>query len=148
MTNNQTINQRQWDTILELFPQNMDIILKGKTIKNITFRKEIRNEISFADCQLENCRFIDIDLYNVDFSNAIMRNVTIKNCINIKFESITKLEVNYSKRSNQNQNEFTKTKTKPATTKTKKKIPNLISKDTPVGYTAVIETLPKRKPKI
>jgi len=145
MINNQVTNQRLWDDILDLISKNVDINLKGRVFKNVIFTKEIQNEISFADCQLENCTFKGIDLYYVDFSNAIMKNVTIKNCINIKFESINKIEINYSKRSNQNQYEINPKK-KPATTKAKKKNPYLISEDTPVGIPAVLNTLQNRKP--
>jgi len=142
------MNQSEWDAILKHSSQNMDNLLKGKIIKNVTFNKELRYEISFADCQLENCIFKGIDLYNVDFSNAIMKNVTIVNCINIKFESITNLKIIYSKRSVQNQNKITKTKPKPVKTKTKKKNPNAISPDTEVGIDAVKRSLRNRKPRI
>ena len=142
------MNQSEWDAILKHSSQNMDNLLKGKIIKNVTFNKELRYEISFADCQLENCIFKGIDLYNVDFANAIMKNVTIVNCINIKFESITNLKIIYSKRSVQNQNKITKTKPKPVKTKTKKKNPNAISPDTEVGIDAVKRSLRNRKPRI
>ena len=144
MKNNLATNQRLWDEILDLISKNVDINLKGRIFKNIIFKQKIRNEISFADCLLENCTFKGIDLYYVDFSNAIMKNVTIINCINIKFESINKLEINYSKRPKQNQKEIPP-KRRPATTKKREK-PNLISEDTLVGIPAVLAALPDGKP--
>jgi hypothetical protein len=144
MINNLATNQRLWDEILDLISKNVDINLKGRNFKNITFTKEIQNEISFADCLLENCTFKGIDLYYVNFSNAIMKNVTIINCINIKFESINKLEINNTKRPKQNQKEIPP-KSRPYTTKKRKK-PNLISEDTLVGIPAILAALHDGKP--